>query len=389
MGLNDTNASTGDFGGYGETSVASEMAAGLSGMGIGDGTVNAPSFDGGPGQGQGNAERELPPWQRGIDYNGDGEPDSKDELTSAIMAELFGLDPQADPNAFLFGMQNYYTPQSYADYAHGIGALPRDERYGYNPMFNAAAANEFGFDGYFGNTGPGPSFQQHLDATGQREAFDRWKGTVPRYMLSESEGGTGALNRYMRSYQASMGSPYAFTPNVRHPSAQLAYGQYPTIQQEIPEWFRPGGEVPGPYIGPFPEEEVEVEETTMRNGGALKRCYAGGGMVSAGGPQMRPATRGALTLMASQFDGGRNGGSGAIRGPGTGRSDSIDAVMQETGEPIKVANNEHVITADVVAALGDGSSDAGHAILDDMMRNVREQYIARLQSLPDPGVTYG
>lgn len=54
--------------------------------------------------------------------------------------------------------------------------------------------------------------------------------------------------------------------------------------------------------------------------------------------------------------------AGSIRGPGSGQSDEIPAML---------SNDEHVIDADVVAALGDGSSDAGHAVLENMKKNVR------------------
>lgn len=54
---------------------------------------------------------------------------------------------------------------------------------------------------------------------------------------------------------------------------------------------------------------------------------------------------------------------GGVSGPGTGQSDSIDA---------KLSDGEHVIDADTVAALGDGSNKAGHAKLEEMKRNVRK-----------------
>jgi hypothetical protein len=46
------------------------------------------------------------------------------------------------------------------------------------------------------------------------------------------------------------------------------------------------------------------------------------------------------------------GNGGYLRGPGTGRSDSIGTVNETTGEPVKVANGEYVIPAHVVRAKG-------------------------------------
>lgn len=67
-----------------------------------------------------------------------------------------------------------------------------------------------------------------------------------------------------------------------------------------------------------------------------------------------------------------NGGSGTplgsatgghIRGPGTGRSDSIDA---------KLSDGEYVLTAEDVSMLGDGSSAAGAKRLDEFRKNLRK-----------------
>ena len=56
--------------------------------------------------------------------------------------------------------------------------------------------------------------------------------------------------------------------------------------------------------------------------------------------------------------------SNAVTGPGTGRSDSIDA---------KLSDGEYVIDAETVALLGDGSSKAGAAKLDQFRANIRKQ----------------
>ena len=60
-----------------------------------------------------------------------------------------------------------------------------------------------------------------------------------------------------------------------------------------------------------------------------------------------------------------------LRGPGDGMSDDIDATVHDTGEGIRVAANEFVIPADVVSHLGNGSSDAGAKILEEMGARVR------------------
>lgn len=66
-----------------------------------------------------------------------------------------------------------------------------------------------------------------------------------------------------------------------------------------------------------------------------------------------------------QKPGARHGGLGSrfVRGPGTGRSDSIDA---------RLSDGEYVLTAEDVALLGDGSSDAGARRLDQFRQNLRK-----------------
>lgn len=60
-----------------------------------------------------------------------------------------------------------------------------------------------------------------------------------------------------------------------------------------------------------------------------------------------------------------------LRGPGDGMSDDIDATVHDTGEGIRVAANEFVVPADVVSHLGNGSSDAGAKVLEEMGARVR------------------
>jgi hypothetical protein len=53
---------------------------------------------------------------------------------------------------------------------------------------------------------------------------------------------------------------------------------------------------------------------------------------------------------------------GEVNGPGTGRSDDI---------PAQLSDGEYVIDAETVALLGDGSTDAGAARLDELRENIR------------------
>ena len=68
-------------------------------------------------------------------------------------------------------------------------------------------------------------------------------------------------------------------------------------------------------------------------------------------------------------------GLGALSGPGTGLSDDIPAEVQDRGmsEPAALSVGEQVVPADVVAMLGDGSTEAGSRKLDNMVDEVRMQ----------------
>lgn len=62
-----------------------------------------------------------------------------------------------------------------------------------------------------------------------------------------------------------------------------------------------------------------------------------------------------------------------LDGPGDGVSDSIPAMiggMAEGGQPARLARGEYVIDARTVAALGNGSTDAGAERLDEMRRKI-------------------
>lgn len=63
-----------------------------------------------------------------------------------------------------------------------------------------------------------------------------------------------------------------------------------------------------------------------------------------------------------------------IRGAGDGMSDSVPAVIAngKRSEPIRVANEEYIVPADVVAHLGNGSSAAGAKHLDKAMAKIRK-----------------
>jgi hypothetical protein len=81
-----------------------------------------------------------------------------------------------------------------------------------------------------------------------------------------------------------------------------------------------------------------------------------------------------------------SGVEGLLKGPGTGQSDHIEATI-EGQQPARLAREEFVVPADVVSALGDGSTEAGAEALYQMMDRIRGAAHGKMtqQNPVDPG----
>jgi hypothetical protein len=94
-------------------------------------------------------------------------------------------------------------------------------------------------------------------------------------------------------------------------------------------------------------------------------------------PGYRPGQGGVNYFEQTQFTpkmAAGGGIGGLLNGPGDGVSDSIPAVidgnMAGGGQPAQVARGEYIMDARTVAALGNGSTDAGAERLDKMRENI-------------------
>lgn len=87
---------------------------------------------------------------------------------------------------------------------------------------------------------------------------------------------------------------------------------------------------------------------------AITRALSQAGAAQAvpGGPGQTPAGQVPSTAQAQMQNPTGMANGGFLRGPGTGRSDSIGTVNESTGQPVKVANGEYVIPEHVVRAKG-------------------------------------
>ena len=82
-------------------------------------------------------------------------------------------------------------------------------------------------------------------------------------------------------------------------------------------------------------------------------------------------------------EGGDVGGGdeGLLHGMGDGQSDGISGIIEgaQSQEPVRLADGEFVIPADVVSALGSGSTKAGAKALYDMLDRIRQQAYGHIQ----------
>ena len=75
---------------------------------------------------------------------------------------------------------------------------------------------------------------------------------------------------------------------------------------------------------------------------------------------------------------------GMVKGNGDGMSDEIPFSI-EGKQPALLSRDEYVLPADVVSALGNGSSNAGADMLDKFMTDVREKTMGRERQINQIG----
>jgi hypothetical protein len=114
----------------------------------------------------------------------------------------------------------------------------------------------------------------------------------------------------------------------------------------------------GSFMGSISQNAPRLQQPMTAKRGGLAH-YAGGGMAMGRGMPM-PASADVRQL--------------AVGGPGDGQDDHIPAMLSD---------GEFIIPADVVSALGSGSTDAGSDALYDMIHNVRRNYRgAKIKDIP-------
>ena len=114
----------------------------------------------------------------------------------------------------------------------------------------------------------------------------------------------------------------------------------------------------------------EEEERRRRFEDLARRTLGNVPFVAAQGGRINLA-KGGMTYMEAGGTTDMTGEPRVVRGTGDGMSDSVPATIEGVQEA-RLANDEFVIPADVVADIGNGSSDAGAKKLYDMMDRIRK-----------------
>lgn len=202
------------------------------------------------------------------------------------------------------------------------------------------------------------------------------------------------IDRPMLGYNQGIGGLQQNRPNPSNPAPQLGnlsgsqqqgntpYGQPQPQQQQQTYGPTPYGQ--SPYKAPFQAPQQRgpaVAGQAMAGGGVVQQTLQKGGVVASGIAALRgehPSPREALDQYDQEFGPDATAelirayaDGGVVSGPGSGVADLVPGSI-DGREDVRIASGEYVIPAWAVAALGDGSTEAGATVLDAMVARLRE-----------------
>lgn len=135
--------------------------------------------------------------------------------------------------------------------------------------------------------------------------------------------------------------------------------------------YKKGVEDEGRHVGTY--AEAFKRETGLGNGSSINVQDALGVTMAA----VKDLDAKVEALSGKKTKKMANGGKvkgRMVKGPGTGTSDSVDAVNKDTGEAIKLSNGEYVLPADTVRKVGKESLDR---LVKDTHKPVRKSAMGR------------
>ena len=215
-----------------------------------------------------------------------------------------------------------------------------------------------------------PSEQDKLDSMNAQDRADYLRYSRqyrPSLAPGYAAGGITDLDGYMSNAQN--------TPNQNEVADPEGYGSNSTTMMAgggIVDWLAKNS-LPGmifdwkgasdiPLIGGMFQDQSQIATLTPEEKKKLMD------MAAAQGKPAPAMARGGIADLGGYAAGGRS--PNLLDGPGTGVSDDIPATIAGK-QPARLASGEYVIPSRIVSELGQGSTDAGAKILDDMVQKIQ------------------
>ena len=261
---------------------------------------------------------------------------------------------------------------------------PPGFRPGYMGEFDYGVAPNYNVQ-YMSSGGLSNPDKADLDNDGQLSSYERKRGEAIEKSMAEQGKFAGGLlgllsNKKVQDLLGNMASTgkgmgvaaLMDTPQARAEANFMRTGEYsPEVQG-----MREGGQ-PEDLGMTESEDEIMMNAINALTGKSENPDEDIQTFVQTFGMQALKILQ--MAIATGKIGDMKQGLPGLIEGEGDGMSDSIDAELVEKRgmeggqkQPLKVANNEYVIAADVVSDIGNGSTDAGADKLDKLMKEVRK-----------------
>ena len=261
---------------------------------------------------------------------------------------------------------------------------PPGFRPGYMGEFDYGVAPNYNVR-YMSSGGLNNPEKADLDNDGQLSSYERKRGEAIEKSIAEQGKFAGGLlgllsNKKVQDLLGNMASTgkgmgvaaLMDTPQARAEANFMRTGEYSPEMQGM----REGGQ-PEDLGMTESEDEIMMNAINALTGKSENPDEDIQTFVQTFGMQALKVLQ--MAIATGKIGDMKQGLPGLIEGEGDGMSDSIDAELVEKRgmeggqkQPLKVANNEYVIAADVVSDIGNGSTDAGADKLDKLMKEVRK-----------------
>lgn len=247
----------------------------------------------------------------------------------------------------------------------GLGAIVRDYQLGGIGAVARDAVNGRGF-GASGDSFRGGERALLLNAVGAKPAGQ--EGSIFNF-IPES---TGEAEEFFKTNRPEKDKEAEGTAGTKGTVAGQAAGGI--VDSGVPVNFAKGGiaDIPDPAAEaqpPMGNEKELISSAIAAIKGQVEdpRPVLGAFLAKYGEEALRNLVD---KVQSGEVDETAARSSGMLKGPGDGMDDRIPAKV-EGGQDVLLANNEYIVPADVISALGNGSSDAGAQHMDKMLERVR------------------